>query len=207
MSPEVRALSEAFALAIHEAVRLELMEEMRAFSAGRQKREVWRAPTRRKKRKVKRPVPYDRAAWKQAVFVTRERIARPKVGNEGAGAKTRGDDERPESSRGDGAAKLVPATANNQTGLSAPAPDEPVRAVIVRIEKQSPRVALVIRVPAPGFLDVSLARGRDRRYADKTHRILDAEVLRDATEREQLAGYYIEADGAVAPPVRLAQSQ
>lgn len=54
MSPEVTALAEAFALAIHEAVRLELLEEMRAFAEARQKREPRRAPARRKKRRAKR---------------------------------------------------------------------------------------------------------------------------------------------------------
>lgn len=51
----------------------------------------------------------------------------------GAGAKTRGEDTRPENSRAHGLPKLVPATGSHQTGLSAPAPGGPPEGERVRI--------------------------------------------------------------------------
>jgi hypothetical protein len=182
MKAEVAALVEAFTRDIHEAVRLEIMEEIRAFSRGRQKREVRlrrpASPSKRKakRRKVKRPapspVPYDRAAWRETAMEIYkvDRLVKPIA--------------EPEEEEATPAAVDPPKQPVTMVPVQAPHP------VLVRWDgKKHPRVALLVARSEDGeFLSVRLAQGRNRRYSHKVRRIIMAEFVRDATEREANLG-------------------
>lgn len=186
MKAEVAALAEAFTLAIHEAVRQEIMEEMRAFSQKRQKREVRLRkppppPSRRKRkakrRRVKRPVPYDRTLWRKASMVLiGPRLPIPK----------------------EVIMPIVDPSKPPVVMVSLAAP----RAVVVRLDgKRDPNVALLLARSEDGeFLTIRLAQGMNRRYSKKARRILAAELLRDATDREAVLGR-VPFDSVVPEPV------
>lgn len=64
------------------------------------------------------------------------------------------------------------------------------RAVVVRIDGNPSKIALLEGAPAPGFYSVRLARGRGK-YSPKRRRIIERELLRDATPRELELGYVV----------------
>lgn len=79
----------------------------------------------------------------------------------------------------------TPASTNGSNGHH---PKD--RIVVVKIEGGARRLAQVVdENPKPGFKTVRLQDGRSvSRFSTKTHRLLDAEIIREATLEERLKG-------------------
>lgn len=82
------------------------------------------------------------------------------------------------------------ADVTGVTDVTSPTLGVEPRAVVVRIDGNPSKIALLEGTPAPGFYCVRLAQGRGR-YSHKRRRIIERELLRDATPREITLGYVV----------------
>lgn len=178
MTPAVAALVAAFSrdldallAEVRATARVDLLEEMREFSAL-----PWRVKgvvvARRKKKRrppKRRPRPPARKARRAPVPPPIPVIDLSDLDQD----PVAGDPPKPQL-------VMVPV--------------EP-RPVIVRIDgKRTPKVALLVSESDDNsFMTIRLAQGRNRRYSPKSRRIIAAELLHNATDREAVLGVAFES--------------